>query len=157
LSITRASARWIDSFGKSKGMRAIVTGAASGIGRAVAIRLNADAISRKDHPARLVLADIAAEPLEAVAKELREAGAEVVTVVADLSNSDTPARVVEVAARQFGELDALTSNAGIIHRATLLLRTNRLRRAGCLFQQQGSPAHADSSDCVRLGASRDLS
>jgi NAD(P)-dependent dehydrogenase (short-subunit alcohol dehydrogenase family) len=101
-------------------MRAIVTGAASGIGRAVAIRLNADSMSREGQPARLVLADIAAGPLEEAAKELRRAGAEVITTVADLSDPDEPARVVEAAARAFGALDALISNAGIIHRASLL-------------------------------------
>jgi hypothetical protein len=59
----------------------------------LAIRLNADSILREGQPARLVLADIAAWPLEEAAKELRRAGAEVITTIADLSDPDEPARV----------------------------------------------------------------
>jgi NAD(P)-dependent dehydrogenase (short-subunit alcohol dehydrogenase family) len=100
-------------------MRAVITGAASGIGRSVAIRLNADSIARDGGPARMVLADKAAGALEAVAAELRDAGAEVEMVIADLSNPEAPARVVKAANKLEG-IDALISNAGVIHRATLL-------------------------------------
>lgn len=103
-----------------KPFRAIVTGAASGIGRATAARLNVDSIARCGRGAHLILVDIAAEPLEAAASRLREGGAEITTIVADLSDPDIPAHIVGEAAKVIESLDALVSNAGIIRRASLL-------------------------------------
>ncbi len=67
-------------------MRAIVTGAASGIGLAAARRLNADSIARDGRAASLVLADLAGGQLEQAALDLRQAGAQVVTCVVDLAD-----------------------------------------------------------------------
>lgn len=101
-------------------MRAIVTGAASGIGLATAHRLNADSLHREGQGARLVLADLARDKLEEAAGVLRGQGAEVITQVVDLTDPATPAAVVQAAADAFGGLDALVSNAGIVLKATLL-------------------------------------
>jgi len=98
-------------------MRAIITGAASGIGRAVAEGL-AKAASAAD-PARLVLADRDAAPLEALAGELRAGGAEVIAVAADLLDVEAAAAVVREAEQAFGGLDALVSNAGALKGALL--------------------------------------
>lgn len=104
----------------ARGLRAVVTGAASGIGRATAMRLNADSLARSAQPARLVIADIAADPLEETRAMLAEAGADVVAEVANLCDPDAPARVIERARNALGGLDALISNAGIIRLAKLL-------------------------------------
>jgi len=104
----------------TQGMRAIVTGAASGIGRATALRLHRDSVNRCGQPARLVIADISADPLEETRAMLVAEGAEAVVQVADLTDPDVPARVVQAAQDQIGGLDALISNAGIIHVARLL-------------------------------------
>ena len=101
-------------------MRAIITGAASGIGRATAHRLNADSLSREGVGAQLTLADMSADKLEETAAALRAEGAEVVTVAADLSDPDAPARVVAAAVGAFGELDVLVSNAGVLKPGSLL-------------------------------------
>src|SRR5260221_7729220 len=98
-------------------MRVIITGAASGIGRAVAVGL-AKAAS-KDDPARLVIADRDAAPLESLAAELRAGGVEVVATAADLLNVDASAEVVGLAEKAFGGLDALVSNAGALKGAML--------------------------------------
>lgn len=98
-------------------MRAIITGAASGIGRAVAVGLAKAAT--KDDPARLVLADRDAAPLQALAEELRAGGAEVIATAADLLDVDAPAAVVAEAEKAFGGLDALVSNAGALKGALL--------------------------------------
>lgn len=97
-------------------MKALITGAASGIGRAIAERL---AERPWDGRAQLLLADRNAARLEAVADALRQRGAEVATAVADLAEVDAAQRVVDIAATAFGGLDAIASNAGTIRPAPL--------------------------------------
>jgi NAD(P)-dependent dehydrogenase (short-subunit alcohol dehydrogenase family) len=70
--------------------------------------------------AKLMLVDVAADKLAAAARELRADGGQVEVAVGDLSDAEVPQRVVDDAARAFGGLDALISNAGIIQRGTLL-------------------------------------
>ncbi len=101
-------------------MRAIITGAATGIGRATAFALNADCKQRTGEPARLVLADIAAERLAETARDLRAEGATVETVMVDLADPASAQTVVDAAQRAMGGLDALISNAGIIRLVSLL-------------------------------------
>ncbi|MBC7760763.1 MAG: SDR family oxidoreductase [Candidatus Saccharibacteria bacterium] len=86
------------------GRRAVVTGAAQGIGKAVAERLAADG-------ERLVLVDRNAERLEETAADLRTGGAQVETVQCDLSDS---ARVLELAEQlEDVPVDVLVNVAGI--------------------------------------------
>jgi meso-butanediol dehydrogenase / (S,S)-butanediol dehydrogenase / diacetyl reductase len=93
-----------------EGRAAIVTGASSGIGRAAAHRLAAEG-------ARLVLvaAPFDADPLEAVADDLRTAGTAVVALAADVGDEVTADRAVAAALERFGRLDALAANAGIAY------------------------------------------
>jgi len=86
--------------------RAIVTGAAMGIGRAVAEKLASDGV-------KLVLVDLAAEKLEAVADALRKDGADVVTVIGSTADPATADRAAAAARAHFGGLDMLSHNAGI--------------------------------------------
>jgi NAD(P)-dependent dehydrogenase (short-subunit alcohol dehydrogenase family) len=85
----------------------VVTGAAFGIGRATA-----EAFAREG--ARLIATDLQAGPLAALADELRQGGAEVETVVGDVSVEDDAQRMIAAAADRFGRLDVLVANAGII-------------------------------------------
>lgn len=101
-------------------MRALVTGSASGIGLAVAHRLNADAKARGGQGAKLAIVDIAADKLNEAAEELRAEGAEVKPIVADMTDPDAPATVVARAVERLGGLDVLISNAGAIAPASLL-------------------------------------
>jgi NAD(P)-dependent dehydrogenase (short-subunit alcohol dehydrogenase family) len=85
----------------------VITGAAFGIGRATA-----ELFAREG--ARLVMTDIQGEPLLVLAEELRHAGAEVETVIGDVSVEEDARRMIAVAAGRFGRLDVLVANAGII-------------------------------------------
>lgn len=100
-------------------MRVIVTGAGSGIGRAAALRLTQDAKAREGEGASMLLVDIAADRLEAVAAEVRAQGGTAETFVGDLSDPAVPARVIEKAAAALGGLDVLVSNAGMLTTALL--------------------------------------
>ncbi len=86
---------------------AIVTGAASGMGRATA-RLFAD------EGARLGLLDINDQQLDEVAAEIKAAGGEVLTVSVDLADRDQVVRAVEQVVGHFGALDILINNAGLV-------------------------------------------
>ncbi len=88
-------------------MRAVITGAASGIGKAVAARLRADAGSGGE-AAQLLLVDREGDALGKVAAEL---GA--VPLVVDLARADAGEAVAAAAREHLGGLDALISNAGI--------------------------------------------
>ncbi len=95
------------------GKVAVVTGAAAGIGRATAVRFAAEG-------ARLVVNDVNAAGLERVATQVNgEFGAEVTSVVGDVSQDADARRIVEAAVTAYGGLDVLVANAGIIELGTL--------------------------------------
>ncbi len=62
----------------------------------------------------MVVTDIQGEALLAFADELRETGAEVETVIGDVSVEDDARRMIAAATARFGRLDVLVANAGII-------------------------------------------
>jgi NAD(P)-dependent dehydrogenase (short-subunit alcohol dehydrogenase family) len=87
---------------------ALITGAASGIGRQSALRFAAEG-------ARVVVADVQEEAGAATVTEIEELGGRAVYVGADVSKADDSRRMVESAERAFGQLDVLFNNAGIMH------------------------------------------
>jgi 2,3-dihydroxy-2,3-dihydro-p-cumate dehydrogenase len=85
---------------------AIVTGAAKGIGLAIAERLARDG-------AKLVLADLDESGLKAASAHLsKEFGAEVAHHAGDLSDQGTAEKAIHLASQRFGRLDILVNNAG---------------------------------------------
>jgi short-subunit dehydrogenase len=91
--------------GNSQAPVAIVTGASSGIGEAAARCLAAAGF-------RVALAARRAERLEALAKEIEQAGGEAVPAPVDLSDPEAPAALVAKTVEAFGRVDVLLNNAG---------------------------------------------
>jgi NAD(P)-dependent dehydrogenase (short-subunit alcohol dehydrogenase family) len=85
---------------------ALVTGGASGIGRATVDRLAADGVN-------VVIADIQDEPGEAAAAEIRATGASASYVHLDVADESSWQRAIGAIERQHGRLDILVNNAGI--------------------------------------------
>jgi NAD(P)-dependent dehydrogenase (short-subunit alcohol dehydrogenase family) len=88
------------------GQVAVVTGAASGIGLAMARRFAAEGL-------KVVLADVEAAALEKAAGELREEGAQVLARIADVSERDSVTALADAAYDAFGAVHVLCNNAGV--------------------------------------------
>ncbi len=88
------------------GKIALVTGAAQGIGRGIALRLARDG-------ADLALVDINAAKLAAVALEIQALGRKATTYVADVSQREAVFAAVDHAANTLGGFDIMVNNAGI--------------------------------------------
>lgn len=93
----------------------VITGAARGIGRAIALRLADDGHD-------IVVNDISANEgaLNEVAEEIRAKGRRCATVIADVSQPDEVERMVATTAKTLGSLDVMIANAGIAHIQSLL-------------------------------------
>jgi NAD(P)-dependent dehydrogenase (short-subunit alcohol dehydrogenase family) len=85
---------------------ALVTGAGSGIGRAVALALLEDNFS-------LVLAGRRAEPLQAVVEQAQAAGGEALAVPTDVRDEQSVAHLFATIEEVHGRLDVMFNNAGI--------------------------------------------
>ena len=84
----------------------VLTGAAQGIGAVYARDLASEG-------ARLVMSDIAAEPLQALADEIGSAGGDVHPVVADVSSESDTKRLAEESVERYGRIDGLINNAAL--------------------------------------------
>jgi meso-butanediol dehydrogenase/(S,S)-butanediol dehydrogenase/diacetyl reductase len=103
-----------------RGRSALVTGAARGIGRGIALAL-------ADAGANVALADLAGgasgltyelagqAELEAAAKEVEARGVRALALACDVRSAGQTAAAVERAARELGSLDLLVNNAGVVH------------------------------------------
>ena len=89
------------------GKRALVTGAARGIGAAIALKLAEDGADVA------ITYEKSAEKAEALAAEIRALGRNAVAIQADAGSPDGPAKAVTEALAGLGGLDILVNNAGI--------------------------------------------
>jgi NAD(P)-dependent dehydrogenase (short-subunit alcohol dehydrogenase family) len=95
------------------GKAALITGGASGIGRATALLFAREG-------AAVAIADLNAQAGEAVANEIMQSGGRAIFEPADVTRATDCCRLAESAIREFGRIDILFNNAGIIRRATVL-------------------------------------
>ena len=98
------------------GKVALVTGAAQGIGKAVALLLARNG-------ADLVVSDVNLEKAQETAKEIQAGGREALAVKVDVANLEDVERMVQAILEQFHQIDILVNNAGIT-RDKLILRMN---------------------------------
>ncbi len=103
--------------GKLAGRVAFITGASSGIGRAVALGYAAEG-------AAVVLLARRARLLQEAAREAERRGGRALAVPADVADEGQVAAAVEAAAKAFGRIDILFNNAGVLQRATALHKTS---------------------------------
>ncbi len=85
---------------------AIVTGGATGIGRAIGLVLAGDG-------ANIVVADLDLEQSERTAAEIGEKGVETMAVVSDVTKAWMPAKMASAVKERFGQIDILVNNAGV--------------------------------------------
>jgi NAD(P)-dependent dehydrogenase (short-subunit alcohol dehydrogenase family) len=104
------------------GKSAIITGAGNGIGRATALLFAREG-------AKVIVNDVgssrageggAATPADAVVAEIRAAGGTAVANYDSVASSDGARAIIDSAVREFGRLDVLVNNAGILRDKTLL-------------------------------------
>jgi 3-oxoacyl-[acyl-carrier protein] reductase len=88
------------------GKVALVTGAARGIGRAIAEKLAAEG-------ADLVLCDLKAEWLDETARAVADKGRQAISLAVDVCQPAAVQAATDAALKQFGKIDILVNNAGI--------------------------------------------
>lgn len=85
----------------------IVTGAGSGMGKAIALLFAAEG-------SKVIATDIDQERLDALSVEIKEQGGEFVTLIANMANEADIEKMISTAVSTYGTLDILVNNAGIM-------------------------------------------
>ena len=94
-----------------KGLRALVTGASSGIGRCLALRFASEG-------ARVALVARRESELEAVAGEIRKAGGDALVLPCDVADREQVESCTTRVLDSFGGIEILVNNAGYGHHRT---------------------------------------
>lgn len=97
--------------GRLSGKTAIITGAARGIGKAIALKYAAEG-------SNLVICDLNLDGVEQTAAQARALGVEVLTSETDVTSRPALQAMVDAAVAHFGTVEILVNNAGIFFNAT---------------------------------------
>lgn len=138
------------------GKVAIVTGAASGIGRAIALDL-------AKFGAIVAIADTAMGDAERVASEIESAGGKAIAIRTDVTKNEEVEQMVQQTVGKFGKIDILINNAGIMGICTImdmkeadLDRTLDVNLKGVILCSQAVSRHMikqKSGKIVNIGSS----
>src|ERR1700743_1645278 len=90
-----------------KGKVAVITGAASGIGRAIAYSLGR-------RGTQIVAVDINADGVAAVVDELRDLGVNVAPCTTDIGDAEAFDGIRDTALERFGKVDIVVNNVGVL-------------------------------------------
>ncbi len=104
------------TYNRLKGQPAIITGAATGIGKAVAIQFALEG-------APVVVNHLRGDPFDEVVDQIRDGGGEVIAVEADVSKEDEVKELFRQAIDKFGTVHILVNNAGIQKDASFIRMT----------------------------------
>ena len=85
----------------------IVTGAGAGMGKAIALLFAAEGC-------KVVATDIDQRRMDVLAKEIKEKGGELTTLIANMAKEEDIENMIRVAVTKYGTLDILVNNAGIM-------------------------------------------
>jgi NAD(P)-dependent dehydrogenase (short-subunit alcohol dehydrogenase family) len=102
-----------DKMGKLDGKVAIITGATSGMGRDSAKLFAAEG-------AKVVITGRNEERAKAVVDDIKAAGGEAIYVIVDMANLDEVPKVYEAAMDEYGTIDILFNNAGMLSMSPLM-------------------------------------
>ena len=92
---------------KLNGKVAVITGAASGMGKAIALLFASEG-------SRIIASDINEERLEELCREAMEFEAEIFTIVSDITKQEEIDFVIDTAVKEYGTLDILVNSAGVM-------------------------------------------
>jgi len=92
---------------KLSGKTAVVTGAAAGMGKAIAVLFAAEG-------AKVIAADIDEKGIAGVVSEIKDKGGEATGVVANMAKQKDVENMIDTAIKTYGSLDVLVNNAGIV-------------------------------------------
>ena len=126
-----------------EGLAAIVTGAGRGLGRAEALELArlgaAVVVNDYGQPGRDGSGEASADPAERVAAEIRAAGGQAVAHNGDVADHQQARELMELAIAEFGRLDVLVNNAGILRDRMVFSMTEQEWDSVCLLYTSPSP------------------
>lgn len=99
--------------GRLSGKVAFITGAASGIGRAIAVLFAAEG-------ARVVIADIDEKGSAETVRAIEDGGAAAAALTTDVTSEDEVRDAIDACVRDFGSLNVLVNNAGVVKMARVV-------------------------------------
>ncbi len=110
--VHRLDAKVVPNVTRLKGKVAIVTGGGTGIGRAIALVFGREG-------SKVAVLGRRREALDGVVKELAQSGAEGRAILCDVTQSAETQRAAENVEREFGRVDVLVNNAGVLSVSTV--------------------------------------